>query len=197
MLAAGPDHALLTAGAIAARGLVLAYEHDVNTHSEGEKLLYWNVPADVNGNGSVSDPIDSFVNEEWKHLYTYLERPFHEKPSGAVRKARIGLDLPIRLDSGITGKPVSGGVMDWSGPGGTVVYTVSNDGVSEVPIPLGMRDYFEALALPLTPFFDGSVPFLRGITEEAIRPYQSARVTLGARCKRHLLPPRPKTDLPW
>lgn len=170
-LLSGPD--------LAERGLVLAYEHDLNTHSEGEKLLYWNVPADVNRNGSLSDPIDSFVNEEWKHLHTYLERPFHEKPAGAVRKARIGLDLPIRLDSGITGKPVSGGVMDWSGPGGTLVYTVSNDGVSEVPIPLGMRDYFEALALPLTPFFDGSVPFLRAITEETIRPYQSARVTIG------------------
>ncbi|MBI3844176.1 MAG: hypothetical protein HY292_05995 [Planctomycetes bacterium] len=156
---------------------VLWYDFENNTYSEGTKLLYWNVPYDVNANGVLGEPPDSFANAEWTQLYTYAERPFRAKPNAAREKRVLGRDLPISMDHGLTGKSMSQGTLEWTDDG-TVVYSVLNDGASEIGLPIGQRDYWEALGLPLTPFFDGTVPFLRGITEEVIRPYQVARVTL-------------------
>jgi mono/diheme cytochrome c family protein len=68
--------------------------------------------------------------------------------------------------------------LDYTGPDGTVLYTVSNDGVTEIPLVLAMRGYWEALGLPLTAFFDGSLGNIREATETIIRPYQKALVSL-------------------
>lgn len=162
------------------RGLVLWYEHAGNLVSEGPKLLYWNLPEDVNGDGDTSDPGDSFANGTWAHLFTYAERPylFRPYPVGTLTKLTLGRDLPIALDHGPTGKPLGGGTLDYTGPEGTVLYTVTNDGETEVPLVLAPRETWEALGLPLTPFPDGAIASLRDAREEAIRPYQRACVSL-------------------
>jgi hypothetical protein len=160
--------------------LILWYRHEQNSYSEGPKMLYWNVPYDVNGDGDISDPNDSFANAWFRHLFTYEERPlrYQPYPIGKLTKRYIGLDLAIPQDHGPTGKPMSYGKLDYTGPDGTVLYTVTNDGVSETPLVLAMRGYWEALGLPLTAFYDGSLGNIRETTEEIIRPYQRALVSL-------------------
>lgn len=170
---------LLTPVELKANGWILWYDFENNSYSEGTKLLYWNVPYDVNANGILGEPMDSFANAEWTQLYTYAERPFRAKPDNARQKRVLGRDVPISLDHGITGSAMAQGALEWT-EDGTVLYSVLNDGTSEIALPLGMRQYWEALGLPLTPFYDGTVPFLRGITEEMIRPYQAARVALAS-----------------
>ena len=99
-------------------------------------------------------------------------------PTGKLTKLYLGTDLAIPQDHGPTGKPMSHGKLDYTGPDGTVLYTVTNDGISETPLVLAMRGYWEALGLPLTPFYDGSIGNIREATEEIIRPYQKASVSL-------------------
>lgn len=171
---------LLTGGDMKALQRVLWYEHERNTYSEGPKMLYWNVPYDVDRNGSLQDPVDSFANGEFMQLRTYAENFLGYRPIDAHDLRVIGLDVNIPTDHGPTGKPLSSGTLDDSGNEGTIVYARLNDGRTEVPIALSMRNYFEALGLPLTPFFDGSTGHLRAITEEIIRPYQIARVALSS-----------------
>ncbi len=174
----GEKPKILNADDLKAENLVLWYEHVDNTYSEGPKMLYWNVPFDVDGNGSTGDPYDSFANHEFSQLYTYKEDPLTFKPEGAVTRLHIGPDLHIPLDHGVTGKPQSGSTLDFSGNTGTVVYTLLNDGKTEIPIILGQRNIWEALGLPLTAMFDGAVPHIRAVREELFRPYQIAQVTL-------------------
>lgn len=159
---------------------ILWYEHDRNTYSEGPKMLYWNLPDDVNGDGDLADPNDSCANVTWSHLYTYLEAPlrFRPYPRGLVSKRYLGLDLPIPQDHGPTGKPLSHGKLDYTGPEGTVLYTVTNDGETETPLIVAQREYWEALGILLTPFLDGSTGNIRMAREELMRPYQRARVSL-------------------
>jgi len=160
------------------QGWVLWYEHDQNTFSEGPKMLYWNVPYDVNGNGTTTDPIDSFANHEFSQLFTYAEAPLKFKPEGATKRLFVGPDIQIPLDHGPTGKPISFDVLDFTGEQGTIVYTFLNDGKTEIAIPLGQRYLWEALGLPLTALFDGATPHIRAVREEMLRPYQIARVSL-------------------
>ncbi len=171
---------LLTEADLEAEGRILWYEHENNTYSEGPKMLYWNVPVDVNGDGDVRDPNDSFANAYWSHLFTYEEKPlrFRPYPVGKLTKLYLGRQLAIPQDHGPTGKPLSHGKLDYTGPDGTVLYTVTNDGISETPLVLAMRGYWEALGLPLTPFYDGSIGNIREAKEELLRPYQKAVVSL-------------------
>ncbi len=180
--AQAPDElpTILTEADLAPDSLILWYRHEQNTYSEGPKMLYWNVPYDVNSDGDLSDPNDSFANAWFRHLFTYEERPlrYQPYPLGKLTKRYIGLDLAIPQDHGPTGKPLSFGKLDYTGPDGTVLYTVTNDGVSETPLVLAMRSYWEALGLPLTAFYDGSLGNIREAAEEIIRPYQRAQVSL-------------------
>nr|HQH71737.1 hypothetical protein [bacterium] len=160
------------------KGWVLWYEHDQNTFSEGPKMLYWNVPYDVNGNGTTNDPEDSFANHEFSQLFTYAEAPLKRKPEGAAKRLFVGPDIRIPLDHGPTGKPISFDVLDFTGEQGTIVYTFLNDGETEIAVPLGQRYLWEALGLPLTALFDGATPHIRAVREEMFRPYQIARVSL-------------------
>ncbi|MDQ7052742.1 MAG: hypothetical protein Q9P14_07585 [candidate division KSB1 bacterium] len=171
---------LLTEADLQERGWILWYEHENNTYSEGPKMLYWNVPVDVNGDGDLRDPNDSFANAYWSHLFTYEERPlrYMPYPTGKLTKRYLGRDLSIPQDHGPTGKPMSHGKLDYTGPDGTVLYTVTNDGMSETPLVLAMRSYWEALGLPLTAFYDGSIGNIREAREELLRPYQKAVVSL-------------------
>lgn len=177
-----PDElpAILTEADLTPDSLILWYTHAQNSYSEGPKMLYWNVPFDVNGDGDLSDPNDSFANAQFRHLFTYAERPlrYQPYPLGQLTPKYLGIDLAIPQDHGPTGKPLSFGKLDYTGPDGTVLYTVTNDGVSETPLVLAMRGYWEALGLPLTAFFDGSLGNIRAASEEIIRPYQQAEVAL-------------------
>ncbi len=176
---AGETPKLLGKQDLESQNLLLWYTHENNTYSEGNKLLYWNVPWDVKGNGRLDDPVDSMANAEWRHLYIYAEAPLGFKLEGATRKLYLGKDINIPMDHGPTGKPVSNGHLDYTGETGTIVYTTLNDGKNEVPIALSQRDYWEALGLPLTPFFDSSATgSLRSRQEIALRPYQKAIVSL-------------------
>lgn len=172
--------AILTEADLSPDSLILWYRHEQNSYSEGPKMLYWNVPYDVNGDGDLADPNDSFANAWFRHLFTYEEQPlrYQPYPLGKLTKRYIGLDLAIPQDHGPTGKPMSFGKLDYTGPDGTVLYTTTNDGVSETPLVLAMRGYWEALGLPLTAFYDGSLGNIREATEEMIRPYQRAQVSL-------------------
>lgn len=160
------------------RGWILWYEHERNTFSEGPKMLYWNVPYDVNRNGIFGEPMDSFANGEFTQLFTYGDTLWNYRTAQGTNRRYLGIDLNIPQDHGPTGKPMSHSNLEYTGSNGTIVYTLINDDLGEVPIPLSQRHYFEALGLPLTSFFDGTVNFIRGITEEVVRPYQIARVTL-------------------
>lgn len=174
----GEKPRLLTAEDIKKDNLVLWYEHEDNTYAEGNKLMYWNVPYDVKGNGNFFDPVNSLANGEFSHLYTYAENPLGFKPDGATKKLYVGKDINIPVDHGPTGKPLSDGTLDYTGDTGTVVYTTLNDGKTEIPVVLSQRGIFEALGLPLTPFQDSQTGSMRGVKESAIKPYQRARVTL-------------------
>ncbi|RMD67374.1 hypothetical protein D6833_00270, partial [Candidatus Parcubacteria bacterium] len=93
---------LLTEADLEAEGRILWYEHENNTYSEGPKMLYWNVPVDVNGDGDVRDPNDSFANAYWSHLFTYEEKPlrFRPYPVGKLTKLYLGRQLAIPQDHG-------------------------------------------------------------------------------------------------
>lgn len=173
---------ILTEADLLAKNQILWYEHEQNTYSEGPKMLYWNVPVDVNGDGDLRDPNDSFANAYFQHLYTFEERPlrYMPYPTGQLTRKYIGRDLSIPQDHGPTGKPMSHGKLDYTGPDGTVLYTVTNDGVTETPLVLAMRGYWEALGLPLTAFFDGAIGNIRESKEELLRPYQKAIVSLAS-----------------
>lgn len=158
--------------------MTLWYEHEKNTFSEGPKLLYWNVPFDVNRNGVLNEPNDSFANAEFMQLFTYGENPLGIKPGNAVKKLTVGLDINIPVDHGPTGKSMSHDILDYTSETGTIVYTLLNDRKSEIAIPLSQAGYWEALGLPMTAFFDGTVENIRLVTEERFKPYQKAVVTL-------------------
>lgn len=158
----------------------LKYEHIDNTYSEGNKMNYWKVPFDVNGNGSTEDPGDTVANATWNHLYIYkdLEGSNPEKTSEDAKKLFVGKQIQVPVDAGPTGQPLSGGYLKYSGDKGTVVYTKSPV-LDNVPIVLTNPGIWEGLGLPLTPFNDSKASkSVMGITESMIQPFQQAKVTL-------------------
>ena len=54
-------------------GLSLAYFVRDNSYSEGNKMKYWSVLKDANGNGTVGDPNDNMANYVWTHLFIYKD----------------------------------------------------------------------------------------------------------------------------
>ena len=158
----------------------LFYEHVNNTYSEGNKMAYWNVPYDINGNGNPYDTNESVANAYFRHLYVYadLEGSNPKKTSKDSEKLRVGVEIPVPLDAGPSGQPVSGGYLKYSGDKGTIVFTKSPV-LDNVPIVLSNPGIWEALGLPLTPFLDSEVnKGIMKITEKDIQPYQQARVTM-------------------
>ena len=105
----------------------LFYEHIDNTYAEGNKMAYWNVPYDINGDGNPYGANESVANAYFDHLYVYadLEGSNPKHTSKDSEKLRVGADMPIPLDSGPSGQPVSGSYLKYSGNKGTIVYTKS------------------------------------------------------------------------
>ncbi len=157
----------------------LEYGHIDNTFSEGTKLAYWNIPYDVNKDGKYSDH-ENVGNAYFTHLYIYkdLKGSNPEKTSLDSKKKRIGIELPIPRDAGPSGAPLKDGHLHYTGETGTVVYTKSPV-LDNVPIVLTNPGIWDALGLPLTPFYDELMkksPL--EIVESDIRPYQEAWVAL-------------------
>ncbi len=157
----------------------LHYGHVGNTYSEGTKLNYWRVPYDVDGDGKITDS-ENVANAYFTQLYIYtdLEGGNPDNTSRDSEKKYVGIQLKIPTDHGPTGDKLNDGHMKFSGETGTVVYT-KGPVLDNVPIMLTNPGIWEALGLPLTPFFDDVAkknPL--ELVESDITPYQMAKVDL-------------------
>ena len=153
-----------------------------NSYSEGNKMKYWSVAKDVDGNGRMDDPGDNVANYVWKHLFIYkdLEGTI---PKGATAKDRllVGKDIKVPIDSGPTGKHISGGYLEYAGPkGGNIVFTNTLvPAVQNIPLTLTASHLWDALGLPLTAFNDSTRKgTIRSITEKDFQPYQYSTVQI-------------------
>ncbi len=161
----------------------LAYGHVDNTYSEGNKLVYWHVPYDVNGDGKYGDK-ENVANAYFNHLYVYKDlkgsNPNHTSKDS--EKKRVGIEIPVPVDNGPAGaavpSPMKGGHLHYTGEKGTIVFTKSPV-LDNVPIVLTNPGIWDALGLPLTPFTDraSNKDFLT-LVESDIQPYQQAWVSL-------------------
>ena len=157
----------------------LSYGFLNNTYSEGNKLKYWDVPYDINGDGKYGKN-ETVANAYFTHLYIYKDLK-GSNPTGTSAdkdKLFVGIQIPIPRDSGPTGQPLKGGFLHYSGEKGTIVYTKSPV-LDNVPIVLTNPGIWDALGLPLTPFTDrAAAQDIFTLTESDIQPYQQAWVSL-------------------
>jgi hypothetical protein len=161
----------------------LEYGHIDNNYSEGNKLKYWDVPYDVNGDGTYGEG-ESVANAYFTHLYVYkdLKGSNPENTSADAKKAYVGIQVPVPRDNGPGGtavpSPMKGGHLHYTGEVGTIVFTKSPV-LDNVPIVLTNPGIWDALGLPLTPFND-SVAAKDPLTlvESDIQPFQEAWVSL-------------------
>ena len=148
----------------------LEYGHVDNNFSEGNKLKYWDVPYDTNGDGKYG-PNENVANAYWPH-----------HTSKDSEKLRVGLEVPVPKDNGPAGaavpSPMQGGHLHYTGEVGTIVYTKSPV-LDNVPIMLTHPGIWDALGLPLTPFTD-RVAARDPLTfvESDVQPFQEAWVSL-------------------
>ncbi len=158
----------------------LYYYTKDNSYSEGNKMKYWSVAKDVDGNGRMDDPGDNVANYVWKHLFIYkdLEGTI---PAGATAKDRlfVGKDIKVPIDSGPTGKHMSGGYLEYAGKdGGNVVMTNTLvPGAENIKPVLTASHLWDALGLPLTAFNDSTRRgTIRSVTEKDFQPFQRSTV---------------------
>jgi len=162
--------------------LKLYYYVKDNSYSEGNKMRYWQIPKDANQDKDLNDPGDNLANYVWTHLFIYkdLEGTIPEKWSEKDR-LRIGRQIQIPVDAGPSGKPLSGGFMEFAGSkGGNIVFTDSQiKAVKNVPLILTASYVWDALGLPLTAFNDSKRKgTIRTITNKDFQPYQISVVEL-------------------
>ena len=160
----------------------LRYSTANNSYSEGNKMRYWGIPKDVDGNGRMDDPGDNIANYVWKHLFIYkdLEGTI---PKGATEKDRlhVGQEINVPIDAGPSGKPMAGGYMDYAGSNGTNVVFVDTlvAPVKNIPLVLTASHLWDALGLPLTAFYDSErTGSIRTITNKDFHPFQKSKVQL-------------------
>ncbi len=161
----------------------LEYGHIGNTYSEGNKLKYWDVPYDVNGDGKI-DKGESVANAYFSHLYVYkdLKGTNPKGTSADKEKLFVGIQIPVPRDNGPAGaavpSPMKGGHLHYTGDKGTIVFTKSPV-LDNVPIVLTNPGIWDALGLPLTPFLDrSSAQDTLTLTEADIQPFQEAWVSM-------------------
>ena len=160
----------------------LYYYTKDNSYSEGNKMKYWSVMKDVDGNGRMDDAGDNVANYVWKHLFIYKDLE-GTKPSGATKKDRlyVGKDIKVKIDCGPTGKHMAGGYLEYSGKDGSnIVFTDTLvPAVTDVPLVLTASHLWDALGLPLTAFNDSTrTGSIRSITEKDFQPFQKSTVQL-------------------
>ncbi len=153
-----------------------------NSYSEGNKMKYWQVLKDVSGNGTMSNPGDNMANYVWDHLFIYkdLQGTIPENPEKSKR-LHIGKEIPVNIDSGPSGKSLSGGYMDYAKEtGGNIVFTDSMfSEIKNIPLKLTSSYLWDALGLPLTAFNDRRrIGTIRTIADRDFQPYQYAVVQI-------------------
>jgi mono/diheme cytochrome c family protein len=160
----------------------LHYNTRDNSYSEGNKMKYWSVPKDVDGDGNFNSPGDNVANYVWTHLFIYkdLEGTI---PKGATDKdrLRIGKQVKVKFDCGPSGKSISGGYLEYAGKhGGNKVFTDTLvPAVKNIPLTLTASYLWDALGLPLTAFNDSTrTGSIRTVTEKDFQPFQYSQVQL-------------------
>ncbi len=168
-----------------------------NSYSEGNKMRYWNVRKDADMDGHLDSAGDNVANYVWTHLFIYkdLEGTI---PAGATDKdrLRVGLQIPVNIDAGPSGKPLSGGYLDYAGKdGGNVVMTDTLvPAVKNVKLVLTASHLWDALGLPLTAFNDSTRKgTIRSVTEKDFQPFQYSTVEIHDRTGKMLRTPSGKT----
>lgn len=153
-----------------------------NSYSEGNKMKYWSVLKDANGNGSLGDPNDNMANYVWTHLFIYKDLAGTlPKDWTAEKRLRVGREVAVPIDHGPSGKPLAGGYLDYAGPrGGNIVFTDSLlPEVKNVGLVLTASSIWDALGLPLTAFYDSRrIGTIRTVTPADFQPFQYATVEL-------------------
>ena len=158
----------------------LYYYTKDNSYSEGNKMRYWSVSKDTDGDGHFDSPGDNVANYVWTHLFIYKDLE-GTKPAGATDKdrLRIGRQIPVNIDHGPSGKPLSGGYLEYAGKdGGNVVMTDTLvPPVKDVKLVLTASHLWDALGLPLTAFNDSTRKgTIRSVTEKDFQPFQKSTV---------------------
>lgn len=160
----------------------LYYYTKDNSYSEGNKMRYWNVPKDADGDGHLDSAGDNVANYVWTHLFIYkdLEGTI---PTGATDKdrLRIGQQIPVNIDAGPSGMPMSGGYLEYAGKhGGNIVMTDTLvPPVKNVKLTLTASHLWDALGLPLTAFNDSTRRgTIRSVTERDFQPFQYSTVEM-------------------
>jgi len=159
---------------------VFAYTKD-NSFSEGNKMKYWSVAKDADGDGHLDSPGDNVANYVWTHLFIYkdLEGTI---PKGVTAKdrLRVGRQIPVKVDHGPSGAPMTG-YMTYAGKdGGNVVMTDTLvPPVKDVKLILTASHLWDSLGLPMTAFNDSTRKgSLRSVTEKDFQPFQYSTVEL-------------------
>ncbi len=160
----------------------LYYYTKDNSYSEGNKMRYWNVRKDADMDGHLDSAGDNVANYVWTHLFIYkdLEGTI---PAGATDKdrLRVGLQIPVNIDAGPSGKPLSGGYMDYAGKNGSNVVMTDTlvPPVKNVKLVLTASHLWDALGLPLTAFNDSRRRgTIRSVTEKDFQPFQYSTVEI-------------------
>ncbi len=163
-------------------GIRLVYSVEDNSYSEGNKMRYWQVSKDVYGTGRSNDPGDTMANYVWTHLFIYkdLEGTI---PPGVTDAQRlfVGKQIQVPIDSGPTGKNLSGGDLSYAGSAGSnKVFTDSLiPEVKNIQLTLTASYLWDALGLPLTAFNDSRRRgTIRTISDLDFQPYQHSVVRL-------------------
>ncbi len=160
----------------------LYYYTKDNSYSEGNKMRYWSVAKDVDGDGHFDSPGDNMANYVWTHLFIYedLEGTLPAEANESKR-LRIGEQIRVRYDSGPSGKPMAGGYMEYADrDGSNVVFTDTLvPAVKNVPLTLTASYIWDALGLPMTAFNDSRRRgTIRSVTESDFQPFQYSAVQL-------------------
>jgi len=160
----------------------LFYYTKDNSYSEGNKMKYWNVLKDVDGDGRMDGPGENLANYVWKHLFIYKDLE-GTVPKNADKKKRlyVGEHIKVNIDSGPTGQHMAGGYLEYAGKyGGNIVLTDTLvPPVTDVPLVLTASHVWDALGLPMTAFLDSTrIKSLRTVTEKDFQPFQKSVVQL-------------------
>jgi hypothetical protein len=163
-------------------GVKLAYSVRDNSYSEGNKMRYWQVTKDVYGTGRSDDPGDTMANYVWTHLFIYKDLEGTIPPDATdAQRLSVGRQIQVPIDSGPTGKNLSGGELTYAGStGGNKVFTDSLiPEVKNVPLTLTASYLWDALGLPLTAFNDSRRKgTIRTVSDFDFQPYQYSTVKL-------------------
>jgi mono/diheme cytochrome c family protein len=160
----------------------LAYHVKDNSYSEGNKMKYWQVLKDANHDGTLGSPSDNMANYVWTHLFIYKDLEGTLPPDWSEgNRLHIGQQIQVNVDSGPSGKHISGGFLTYAGDkGGNIVFTDSLiPAVKNVKLVLTASHIWDALGLPLTAFYDSRRNgTIRSITSTIFQPFQYSTVAL-------------------